>query len=348
MPSAEYTYPEWFGELLGRSLPAEGECIQLHGTSYRMIKGKLRAETVYSDRQKQTEDTFGFKWQKRDTFESAPFRSRHREWLNQRYGKATEHPFLAQSALVLDAGCGAGWSALEYFSDVLPQIRYLGVDISEAVDVAAGRFEEHGFEGAFIQSDLQHLPIPKGSVDVIFSEGVLHHTDSTEEALKSLVPFLKPGGRFMFYVYRRKGAIREFTDDYIRERLQHMSGEEAWQALMPLTKLGKALGELKVTVDVPEAIELLGIPAGTIDLQRLFYWHVCKAFYDPNLSLEEMNHINFDWFSPANAHRQTPEDVRQWCREAGLAVEREVIEEAGITIIAQKQDKTDVAESERY
>jgi len=334
---AEYTYPAWFEVLLGRPVPVEGECIRLHGTSYRMINGKLRLESAYSAAQRQTESTFGFKWKKRDTFESEAFRSRHRDWLNKRYGDAAGHAFLSQGVFVLDAGCGAGWSALEYFAEVLPQIRYLGVDISEAVDVAAGRFREHRFEGAFIQSDLQHLPIPEGSVDVIFSEGVLHHTDSTEEALKSLAPYLKPGGRFMFYVYRRKGPVREFTDDYLRERLQHMSGEEAWQALMPLTKLGKALGELKVTVDVPEDIELLGISAGPIDLQRLFYWHVCKAFYDSNLGLEEMNHINFDWFTPANAHRQSPEEVRAWCREAGLDIEREVVEEAGITIVARRQ-----------
>jgi len=290
-PLPDYTYPDWFEELIGQPLPEEGECLRLNGASHCMVKGKLRADALYSAHQAQTEDTFGFKWKKRETFESKEFRKRHRDWLNNRYGTAKGQDCFSDNALVLDAGCGAGWSALEYFADVFPQIRYLGVDISEAVDVAAERFREHGVHGAFVQSDLQQLPIPEQSVDVMFSEGVLHHTDSTEKALKSLVSYLKPGGRFMFYVYRRKGPVREFTDDYIRERLQSMSGEEAWRALMPLTKLGKALGELNVTVDVPEAIDLLGIPAGPIDVQRLFYWHVCKAFYDPNLSLEEMNHI---------------------------------------------------------
>lgn len=40
---------------------------------------------------------------------------------------------------------------------------------------------------------------------------------------------------------------------------------------------------------------------------------------------EEMNHINFDWYAPANAHRQTPKEVHGWCAQAGLAIEREVI-----------------------
>ena len=147
---------------------------------------------------------------------------------------------------------------------------------------------------------------------------------------------LKPGGRFLFYVYARKGPLREFTDDYIRDKLQSMSPQQAWEAMEPLTRLGIALGELNSEIDIPEPIELLGIPAGRIDVQRLFYWHVAKMFYHPSLDFEAMNHINYDWYAPANAARQSPEEVRAWCAEAGLTIEREVIEPAGITVIAKK------------
>lgn len=87
---------------------------------------------------------------------------------------------------------------------------------------------------------------------------------------------------------------------------------------------------------MPETIDLLEIPAGRISLQRFFDWHVCKAFHRPEMSLEELNHINFDWFAPRNAHRHTPEEVRGWCAGLGLAIEHERIEEAGITIRAKK------------
>jgi hypothetical protein len=114
-----------------------------------------------------------------------------------------------------------------------------------------------------------------------------------------------------------------------------MSPEEAWRAIMPLTRLGKTLGELDIDIDVPEAIDLLDIPAGRINLQRFFYWHICKLCYRPEMSLEEMNYINFDWYSPKNAHRHTPEEVRRWCNECGLKILHERVEEAGITIVAQ-------------
>lgn len=62
---------------------------------------------------------------------------------------------------------------------------------------------------------------------------MLHHTDDTRAALAALTRHLKPGGRILFYVYRRKGPIREFTDDHVRAKLQAMTPEEAWAALMP-------------------------------------------------------------------------------------------------------------------
>ncbi len=48
-----------------------------------------------------------------------------------------------------------------------------------------------------------------------------------------------------------------------------------------------------------------------------------------------MNHVNFDWFRPLNCHRQTPDEVRQWCQEAGLEIERMDLQEAGITVVAR-------------
>lgn len=339
---SERAVPDWLVGLLGLSrAPREGEVVTAHGRALVLRDGLLREESAASSAQTQTSGTFGFKWQQRTSFESAASLARMREWLVERYGDPRDAAWLANGGgrtLILDAGCGAGMSALELFAPVLDRIRYIGTDISEAVDVARLRFAERGIEAGFIQADLHVLPFPPGSIDMIFAEGVLHHTDSPERALTRLAALLKPGGWFLFYVYRRKGPIREFTDDFIRGRLRDLVPEEAWAALRPLTQLGKSLGELGVTFDVKEPVDLLGIPAGRIDLQRFFYWHVLKAFYRPDLTFEEMHHINFDWFAPVNAHRQSPEEVRHWCAAAGLAIVRERVEEAGITVVARKTD----------
>lgn len=333
--------PAWLWDVLKTQPGGEGAGFSLRGQEFVVREGIPRGRGLISPAQEQTSETFGFKWKKRDTFESPASLARMREWLVERYGDLTKVTWLSEygdQPLLVDAGCGAGMSGLELLGPLLPRLRYLGVDVSEAVDVARRRFWERGLPGAFLQADISDLPLPEGSVDLIFSEGVLHHTNSTERALKSLARLLKPGGRLLFYVYRRKGPLREFTDDNIREKLQSLSPEEAWRVMEPLTRLGISLGELNAEIEIPEPIDLLGIPAGRINIQRLFYWHIAKAFYRPDLTFDEMNHINFDWYAPANAHRQSPEEVRAWCAEAGLVVEREVVEDAGITVIARKRN----------
>ena len=294
-----------------------------------------------SEKQTQTADTFGYKWAKLDTFESEASLNRAREWLFERYcgGKPEirEQWFADGPKTILDAGCGAAMSAMLLFDGYLADNHFIGVDISDAVFVAKERFEKEGLPGEFHKSDLLNAPVPDNSVDIIFSEGVLHHTDSVRNAIISLSTKLKSGGKFMFYVYAKKSPMREYSDDYIREQLVPMNNDEAWDALKPLTKLGIALGKLDITIDVPEDIELLGIKKGPQNLQRLLYWHFCKMYYDPNLTMEEMNHINFDWFRPLNCIRSTPEEIQAYCREAGLHIDTMDVQEAGITILTTRE-----------
>ena len=60
-------------------------------------------------------------------------------------------------------------------------------------------------------------------------------------------------------------------------------------------------------------------------------------FYRQDWSIDEMNHINFDWFRPLNCHRQTPEEVRQWVSKEGMKIEHIDVQEAGITVVAKKE-----------
>jgi len=325
-------------DVTGVAIPASGG-ISVSGREFLVRDGVLRAVEYVSAAQAQTSEVFGYKWNRRDTFESSNARSVMRDWLRTRYGEPSEMSWLMNDAILVDIGCGAARSSIELFGDRLKQVRFIGTDISAAIDVAADSFGDAGLNGEFIQCDLNALPFRDESCDVLFSEGVLHHTDSTKAAFQRTARLVKPGGRFMFYVYRKKGPIREFTDDHIREKLQGLSPEQAWKAMEPLTKLGIAFGELNAKITVPQDVDLLGIKAGEYDIQRFLYWNVVKMFYRPDLSFDEMAHINFDWFAPVNAHRQTEQEVRKWCDESGFDIVREVIEDAGITIIARKRER---------
>jgi len=147
---------------------------------------------------------------------------------------------------------------------------------------------------------------------------------------------LQSGGQALFYVYRRKGPIREFSDDHIRSVVSEMPEADAWEALKPLTRLGQALAELDVEVDVPEDIPYLGISAGRQNVQRLIYWNVAKMFWNPDYTFDENHHINFDWYHPKYAHRHTEEELRSWCAESGLSIQRLCEQESGYTIVAKR------------
>lgn len=330
--------PAWVEELLGVEFPESGGEVVAGSRRFVMRNGFPREILQLTPTQAQTSEVFRYLW-KRETFRVAQPRRVLRDWYVERYGEVAGAGWwdeYGSNPVVLDAGCGAGISGLELFGDRLHHVRYLGVDISDAIDRAAASFAERHLPATFMQADISTLPLRARSIDVIFSQGVMHHTDSTADTFRHLASLLKARGRFLFYVYRRKGPIREFTDDYLRERLGRMTLDEAWDALMPLTRLGEHLGRMDVELDVPEPVELFDVPSGPMPLQRFFYWNIAKAFYHPDLTLDEMNHINFDWYLPANAHRHTIDEVRGWCADAGLEIEHETLQPAGITVIARR------------
>lgn len=323
------------------AVPSEGKLHATNGKCYALRSGIPRLLEVKDVGQGQTQDAFGFKWAKRDTYDSAAFKKITLEWYVKKYGFASGEAwaeFYASRDRILDVGCGSAFSAALWLDT--PQWRagkahYIGADISTAVDVAQERLM-HVPRLSFVQADALALPFSDGTFDTVFSEGVLHHTPSTRSALLSAARVVKPGGEFHFYVYRKKAPLREFTDDYIRERISGMSNDEAWDAMRSLTRFGQVLSELKATIEVPEDVEVLGIKAGRYDVQRLIYNAIAKLYWNENISLEESTHVNFDWYRPAYAHRQTADEVRAWCVEGNLRVDWLFEDESGVTVKAVK------------
>jgi arsenite methyltransferase len=307
------------------------------GNRYAIRNGIPRFVGELEADQAQTGQSFGFKWQWREFADSPRLKEQFGDWLATRYGFPgldEMRAFFESREWILDAGCGAGYSSSMWLDDSWRGGGWVGADVSEAVDVAQARLGSVPGT-SFVQADVLELPF-ESAFDTIFSEGVFHHTPSTRAALASAVGALRPGGEILFYVYRRKSPIREFTDDHVRQAIADLEPEQALESLRPLTKLGQALAELDVEVEVPEDVPVLGIEAGRFDVQRLIDWHFAKLFWNPALSFDENLHINFDWYHPRYAHRHNPDEVRGWCDELGLKISRFHVDEAGITVRATK------------
>jgi arsenite methyltransferase len=280
--------------------------------------------------------SFGFKWQQLWGHDGKT-RDFYRQWFLSRFGFDSINALeglLQTKNCVLDAGAGNAQSARWYAPFIAGH--WVGVDISSSVDVAQRTLPPSSHRD-LVQADILNLPFADASFDAALSDGVLHHTRSTKEALRSVSRVLKPGGTVMFYVYRKKGPIREFTDDYVRDMVSGLPPEIAWEQLKPLTRLGESLAEMRATIRVPEDIQSLNIAAGEYDLQRFMYQHIVKMFWNDQFSFDENHHITFDWFHPRYAHRQTEEEVGAWCEEFGIDVDHQYVEVSGISIRGTKR-----------
>jgi len=289
--------------------------------------------------QAQVKESFGYKWSIRSGYEHPRVNALNEEMELARYGRKTLKEFrdvFARRARVLDAGCAAGHHSSIYLTPESHPKEWVGTDISSAIDIAQERLG--AIPGtSFVQADIHHLPYKDATFDLIISRGVMHHTPSTIAAFKSLVRVLQPGGEFIFFVYRKNGPVREFTDDHIRSVLAKMPPEQAWEALRPLTLFGESLSKNDATVDVPMDIPYLGIPKGTYPIHMLIYNYFVKAFSKPDWSYDESNLISFDWYHPTYAFRHTEEEIRRWCADAKMEITHLDSRWTGFTVRAVKQ-----------
>lgn len=100
---------------------------------------------------------------------------------------------------VLEIGGGLGTD--------LSQFARHGARVTD-VDLSAGHLE-HAKEnfalreltGQFIHHDAEHLPVPDNSFDVVYSNGVIHHTPNTRQVVKEIHRVLKPGGKAIVMLY---------------------------------------------------------------------------------------------------------------------------------------------------
>ena len=158
-----------------------------------------------------------------------------------------------------------------------------------------------------------------GTFDFIYCQEVLHHTGDAKESFDNLVKILEPNGEIAIYVYKQKAPIREYTDDFVREKIKGLSYEDSMKACRQITELGKALHDLKVKIQIPQ-VDILGIEAGEYDLQRFIYHHFAKIFWNDEFKFEDNAVINYDWYHPQDCTRHTLDEVSTWFESNNLKI----------------------------
>lgn len=255
------------------------------------------------------------------------------KWIVQRNGfKDGEElrEYLKGKKRILDAGCGNGrvTALLRIYSNPATT-EVVGIDLT-AADVAASNLEHYQNVHFFTKNLLDNLG-DLGKFDFIYCQEVLHHTGNARKGFDNLVKLLEKNGEIAIYVYKQKAPVREFVDDYVREKISGMNYETAMAQCRQITELGKALSEQNIKLQIP-AVDVLQIPAGEYDLQRFVYHFFAKIFWNSEFSFEENAVINYDWYHPQDCTRHTIEEVREWFTQNGLTINHEFVDFYGITV----------------
>lgn len=166
----------------------------------------------------------------RDLHEEAPFPNYNDfETIADFVIKAKESVFarllqeqIPMNANMLEVGCGTG--QLGNFLAATCMARVYATDMTMA-SLRLGRAfaRENKIRGVgFSQMNLFYPCIRPGSMDIVISSGVLHHTHDTKSAFMSIAPLVKPGGYLILGLYNRFGRLR--TD--LRRHLYKIFGEK--------------------------------------------------------------------------------------------------------------------------
>jgi ubiquinone/menaquinone biosynthesis C-methylase UbiE len=284
----------------------------------------------------QTVRSFGDKWDLHRYYRKHTERF-YTDWYLQRHNLDRADglkTLLAGKKRILDAGTGAGRDAANFAAHASAESVVFGVDTAWHALQNAVQMGELG-NVQLVHADVNRLPFRDDYFDFINCDQVIHHTPNPPLAFENLARKLKRGGEITTYVYARKSAIREFTDDYVRDRIKNESFARALEVCDGITKLGRALAGLHATVEVEEDIPILGITKGTYDVQRFFHWNVMKCFWNDDFDFFTNNVVNADWYHPIHCFRYTPEEFRSWFR-SGWEILSWDVQEAGISCRARK------------
>jgi SAM-dependent methyltransferase len=214
-----------------------------------------------------------------------------------------ELPAAERPKSVLDVGCGVGMETMA-LREATGAEQLVGIDLNFALLSRRAEFR-HRPDVQFVIASLFDLPFEPESFDLVYSEGVIHHTYSTREAFAAIAPRVRPGGHLFVWVYGRDDHLipdghRRKVDDLIERVLRPV-----------ISRAPGALRDLifKVLVWISHLRRRRGLAFGE------------QRRHGEQWSKRNTEHTLRDWLSPRYAHRHGFNEVIEWFESEGFSIE---------------------------
>ncbi len=119
--------------------------------------------------------------------------------------------------IVLDLGSGGGIDVLLSAKRVGPSGKAYGLDMTdEMLTLAEKNKAESGIANVeFLKGEIENIPLPDASVDVIISNCVINLSTDKDQVLREAFRVLKPGGRFAVADIVLTGPVPEAVQKHI-------------------------------------------------------------------------------------------------------------------------------------
>jgi uncharacterized protein YbaR (Trm112 family)/SAM-dependent methyltransferase len=224
--------------------------------------------------------SFGYTPEKRDEFVRLEF-----DWPR---GSLTQRPLN-----ILEIGCGSGFESASL--DRVTGGCIVGFDLNLALVKKGHLLAENPFVNTNVAS-LFALPLRPQSFDVVYSNGVLHHTYSTKAAFDSIQQYRKLNGLICIWVYACEDTVRT-PRSRVRYHLE--------QVVRP------------VLARLPAPLQNFVVMLLSLGHYPIFRWQ--HRFGHEHWTFKDSEHAVRDSWTPMFAYRHTFEEVAGWMKALGLS-----------------------------